>query len=211
MRVAAVLLSLVLSSAAVAKNLEIKAPAGEYKIDPNHNGLVAKVMHLGLAPYAVRLTRIDASLKLDPAKIGNSSLTMTIDPTSVDTNYAGDYVATHQGTPYKSFEEALAQGDKMLNAGKFPAISFKSTSVKPGAGPQALKVTGDLTFLGQTLPVTLDVTVTGSAEQHPRFKKGAIGFSATGKFTRSQWGMTGTQQFLGDEVSLSFDGEFLQQ
>lgn len=211
MRVATVLLSLALSSAAFAQNLEIKAPAGDYKIDPHHNNLVARVMHLGLAPYHVRLTRIDASLKLDSAKIGNSSLTMTIDPTSVDTNYAGDYAVTHQGTPYKTFEEALAQGDKMLNAGKFPAITFKSTSVKPGAGPQGLKVTGDLTFLGQTHPVTLDVTVTGSTDQHPRFKKGAIGFSATGTFIRSRWGMVGTQQFLGDEVSLSFDGEFLQQ
>jgi polyisoprenoid-binding protein YceI len=211
MRVAVALLSLALSSAAFAKNLEIKAPAGEYKIDPNHNSLVARVLHLGLAPYAVRMTRIDATLKLDPAKIGNSSLAMTIDPTSIDTDFAGDYVATHQGTPYKSFEEALAQGDKMLNAGKFPAITFKSTSVKPGAGPQSLKVTGDLGFLGQTHPVTLDVTVTGSTGQHPFTKKGAIGFSATGKFTRSQWGMTGTQQFLGDEVSLAFDGEFHQQ
>lgn len=201
-------LSLVLSSAALATSPAIKAPAGEYKLDPYHSSLTAKVMHLGLAPYAVRFNRVEATLKLDPAKLANSTLTVTIDPASVETDFSGDYVATHKGTPYKTFDEALAQGDKYFNAGKFPAIAFKSTSVKQGR--DGLKVTGDLSFLGQTHPVTLDVTVTGSMEKHPFTQKGAVGFSATGKFTRSQWGMTGTQQFLGDEVTLTFDGEFHQ-
>lgn len=201
-------LSLVLSSAALARN-EVKAPAGEYTLDPYHSSLTAKVMHLGLAPYAVRFNRVEATLKLDPAKLANSTLTVTIDPASVETHFSGDYAATHKGTPYKTFDEALAQDGKYFNAGKFPAITFKSTSVKPG--PKGLKVTGDLTFLGQTHPVTLDTTIAGSMEKHPFTQKGAVGFSATGKFTRSVWGMTGTQQFLGDEVTLTFDGEFHQK
>lgn len=210
MRVAAVLLSLVLSSAAVAKNPAITAPAGDYSIDPNHYNLTVRLLHMGLAPYAMRFKHVEGSLKLDPVKLANSSLTLTIDPASVDTTYTGDYVATHKNA-YKSFEEAITKDAKFLNAGVFPSISFKSTSVKPGSGSQGLKVTGDLTFLGQTHPVTLDVKVTGSAAQHPFTKKGAVGFSATGTFTRSKWGMAGTQQFLGDDVSVSFDGEFHQQ
>lgn len=201
-------LSLVLSSAALASN-EVKAPAGEYKLDPYHSTLTAKVMHLGLAPYAVRFSRVEATLKFDPAKLANSSVTVSIDPASVETGFTGDYVATHKGTPYKTFDEALARDGKYFNAGKFPVITFKSTSVKPG--PKGLKVTGDLTFLGQTHPVTLDTTLAGSMEKHPFTQKGAVGFSATGTFTRSAWGMTGTQQFLGDEVTLTFDGEFHQQ
>lgn len=201
-------LSLVLSSAALAASPAIKAPAGEYKLDPYHSNLTAKVMHLGLAPYAVRFNRVDATLKLDPAKLANSTLTVTIDPASVETDFSGDYAASHKGTPYKTFDEALAQDGKYFNAGKFPSIAFKSTSVKQGR--DGLKVTGDLSFLGQTHPVTLDVAVTGSTEKHPFTQKGAVGFSATGKFTRSVWGMTGTQQFLGDEVTLTFDGEFHQ-
>jgi len=38
-----------------------------------------------------------------------------------------------------------------------------------------------------------------------------VGFSATGTVKRSDWGMTGTQSFLGDDVAISFEGEFDQQ
>ncbi|HWS69096.1 MAG TPA: YceI family protein [Steroidobacteraceae bacterium] len=43
------------------------------------------------------------------------------------------------------------------------------------------------------------------------FKKGVVGFSATGTVKRSDWGMIGTQSFLGDDVTIIFEGEFDQQ
>lgn len=197
------------ATTAAAPAFELKAPAGEYRLDPNHAGLAARVMHLGLAPYNVRFTRFDATLNLDPQNLANSSVTATIDPTSVRTDYTGDFKATHEGSPYGSFEERISREDKFLNSDKFPSITFKSTRVEPqGAGK--LRVTGELTFLGQTHPVTLDAAITGSADKHPMSGRGAVGFTAEGTFTRSQWGMTGTQQFLGDAVTLRFDGEFQQ-
>src|SRR5580704_208702 len=76
---------------------------------------------------------------------------------------------------------------------------------------KTLKVTGDLTFLGVTKPVTLLGSVVGSVEKHPYLGKGVVGFSATGTVKRSDWGMIGTQAFLGDEVTIIFEGEFDQQ
>lgn len=197
------------ASSTPAPAAEIKAPAGRYKLDPDHASLIFKIRHLGLADYAARFTRFDATLTLDPQDLAKSSVTATIDPTSVRTDYAGDYRAGHKDSPYQSFEEALAKDAKFLRAGEFPTIEFRSTRVEPQKDGR-LQVTGDLTFLGQTHPLTLDVVLVGSMEKHPGSGRGAIGFAATGTLKRSIWGMTELLQYLADDVSLQFDGEFQQ-
>jgi polyisoprenoid-binding protein YceI len=192
-----------------APAVALTAPAGTYKLDPNHASLVARVRHFGLADYHVRFTKFDVTLTLDPAKPGGSSLAMTLDPLSVRTDYTGDFRATHPDSPYGTFEERLARDPKFFNADQFPSIGFRSTRVED-LGKGRFRVTGDLSFLGQSRPVTLDAALTGSMEKHPFTGRGALGFTATGSFKRSEWGMTGTQQYLGDEVTLTFDGEFGQ-
>jgi polyisoprenoid-binding protein YceI len=192
----------------VAPAAELKAPAGTYKLDPNHTSLTFKLQHMGLADYVMRFMKYDVQLTLDPAKPENSSVSVTIDPTSVRTDYQGDFKATHKDSPYNSFEERIAREEKFLNSDKFPTITFKSTKVEKAG--DAFKITGDLSFLGQTRPLTLEATVSGSHAQHPFTKRGAVGFAATGTFKRSEWGQTGTQQFLGDVVTIEFNGEFQQ-
>lgn len=187
---------------------EIKAPAGTYKLDPNHATLSFKVRHLGLADYHARFTKFDATIDFDPQNLERSSVVATIDPRSVRTDYAGDYKATHEDSPYGSWEEALARDARFFRADEFPQITFKSTQVEAHDG--GLRVTGDLTFLGQTHPVTLQARLTGSMDKHPFTGRGALGFSATTEFNRSTWGMTGTQQYLGDAVAITFDAEFNQ-
>ena len=218
-RFAAVPLSLVVLLAACGQGpsqpsvpaVELTAPAGQYKVDPYHSGLGFKVQHMGLAPYNARFTRFDVVLDLKPDSLAASSVEVTIDPTSIRTDFSGDYKATHQDSPYQSFDEALAQGPKFFNAAQFPAVTFKSTKVEP-QGKGRMKVSGDLTLLGQTHPLTLDVTLTGALAQHPYTKVGALGFSAAGTFERSRFGMDiGVGKFLGDAVTVQFDGEFKQQ
>ncbi len=197
--------------AAGATAVELKSPAGQYKSDPNHSTLEFRVSHLGLADYVLRFTKFEAVLDLK-ANLASSSVTLTVDPTSVRTDYSGDYRAAHEGTPYHSFEEALAQDPKFLNAGQFPTISFRSSKVEQTA-PGRLRVTGELTLLGQTHPVTLDATLTGSVAAHPFHQRGALGFTATGALKRSEFGMTHLltpMVLVGDEVTLRFDGEFHQ-
>ncbi len=195
-------------SAAAAPATEIKAPAGTYKVDPHHASLFFRLQHVGLAPYVAQFTKFDVILNLDPAQLANSSVEVSIDPTSVRTAFMGDFKGTHKDSPYGSFEERISREDKFLNSDNFKAIAFKSTKVEPAGGK--LRVTGDLTFLGQTHPVTLDVTVTGSYDKHPFTQVGAIGINATTTLNRSEWGMVGTQQFLGDAVTVEFNGELSQ-
>ena len=189
----------------------ISAPAGRYEMDRNHSGLQFRVGHLGLSNYVLRFNKFDIALTLDPDNPSASSVTATIDPTSVETDYPGDYKAGHPDSPFQSFDEDLERSPKFFRAAQYPQITFKSTGVEQNL-PGKLRVTGDLTLLGRTHPVTLDATVVGAVAAHPFTKRGAIGFSVIGTFNRSTFGMTHLLQppIVSDAVTVLFDGEFQQ-
>ena len=72
-------------------------------------------------------------------------------------------------------------------------------------------MTGDLTFLGQTQPVTLDVTFNGVANVPWFGTRDIIGFNAVTTINRSEFGQDALQGMISDEVVVEFSGEFLQQ
>ena len=102
-----------------------------------------------------------------------SALNVTIDPKSV---------ATPVGT---AFAEEIA-GERFLKSGLFPAITFVSKSFAATDAAHG-KVTGDLTLLGVTKPVTLDTELvgTGAGGRGP-----VIGVSARGQFNPNDFGLT---------------------
>lgn len=179
-----------------------KMPAGLYKLDKGHASLTWKVSHLGLSDYTARFTRFDAGLNLDPANPANSSVSVTVDPTSIETDY-----------PFpekKDFDAKLVSDESWFNAGTFPSIEFKSTAVEV-TGENTGKITGDLEFLGVTKPLTLDVVFNGAFAMQPFSKKPALGFSATGTLKRSEWGMGTYVPNIGDDVELLIEVEFGQE
>lgn len=194
-----------------AKPVTIEAPAGRYQLDATHAGLVFSVQHLGLSNYLMRFTDYDVSLNLEPDNLEASSVSVTIDPTSVSTDYRGDFKATHPDSPFSGWEEALAQSPKFLNAGEYPIIRYTSTAVIPQPDG-TLTINGQLEMLGQTRPVSLQARVVGSRAEHPFIGIGAVGFSATGTFKRSDFGMNHLLEppLVGDTVTLRFEGEMLQ-
>lgn len=200
---------------APAAQAAINAPAGVYAIDPHHSSLTFKINHLGISTYEARFTRMNATLNLDPANIAASSITFTVDPSSIRTDFAGDYRGTHPGTPYRSFDEELSKSPNYFNTTQFPEASFRSTSVEV-TGANTARVTGDLTLLGQTHPATFDVTYIGSMAAHPFTQRGAIGLSAIGTIERRTWGMTamlgenGAPDMLGNAITIEFNGAFDQ-
>lgn len=187
----------------------IGVPAGVYRLDTTHASLFWSVRHLGLSDYTARFTGLDATLQLDPDDIARSSITLTIDPKSVRADYPADYRKTHAKSAFSSWDEDLAMSKSFLNAGAFPNIAFKSTTARQ-TGPDTAEVVGDLTFLGVTRPVTMNVKLNGELATHPFSRTPAIGFAAEGRFKRSDFGMS-TSGVIGDEVSLRFNGEFLME
>jgi len=192
--------------------IQIDAPAGTYKVDPNHASLHFSVKHLGVSNYVMRFTDFDVTVELNPDDLQASSVSMTIDPASIRTDFPGDYKGTHPDSPFDTWDQNLAKGGDFLNADEYPAITFTSTSVEP-TDEGALHVTGDLELRGETQPVTLEVSVVGSAQAHPLLGVGLIGFSATGAFERSDFGLTHLLEpaLVSDTVTLHFEGEFLQE
>lgn len=192
--------------------IHIEAPAGQYKLDPHHSSLYFSVKHLGVSNYVMRFTDFDVTVDLDPNDLSASSVNVTIDPTSIRTDFDGDYQGTHPDSGFSSWDEDLALSENFLNAGEYPTITFTSTRVE-ATDEGTLQITGDLELAGQTRPVTLEATVVGSAQMHPFSGVGLIGFSATGTFNRSDFGITHlvNPPLVSDTVTLRFEGELLEE
>jgi len=174
-------------------------PSGLYELDKNHASLIWKVSHLGLSNYTARFTDFDIDIDFNAFEPAASRVRATIDPTSVETDFPEP--------EKKDFDKELAMKESWFNAEQFPQITFMSTSVEK-TGDNTGKVTGDLTFLGVTKPVTLDVVFNKAIGNHPFANKPALGFSATTTIKRSDFGLTTYIPQIGDEVEIIIEAEF---
>lgn len=178
-----------------------KMPAGEYVLDQTHASLIWKVSHAGLTNYVARFTDLNATLKLDPKDVTKSKLVATVNPLSIETDYPNK--------KEKDFNKELATGEQWFNASKFPTIRFESTKIEK-TGEKTGKVHGNLTLLGVTKPLTMDVTFNGAYAEQPFSKKPTLGFSATATLTRSDWGLDTYVPMIGDSVTLQIEAELAQ-
>jgi polyisoprenoid-binding protein YceI len=178
-----------------------QVPAGDYTLDKSHASLSFKVNHLGFSHYTARFTDFDAKLKFDPANPSASTVEATIDPKSLTLP-----------SPPAGFKDELT-GKSWLDAGQYPAITFRSTKVEV-TGANTADVTGDFTLHGVTKPVVLKATFNGGYAGHPMDPHARIGFSAHGVFKRSEFGIgygvpaPGTTMGVSDEVDVQIDAEF---
>src|SRR5437868_5479009 len=67
-----------------------KMAAGNYELDPRHASLVLKIAHMGgFSRYTMRFNRLRGGFTYDPANWQATQVTITIDPTSIDTGDSG--------------------------------------------------------------------------------------------------------------------------
>jgi polyisoprenoid-binding protein YceI len=186
--------------AAAAASAPIEVPAGAYKIDPYHSTLLFRVDHLGFSKYTGRFKTFDAQLQLDPQNLAASSVNVTVDAKSLDVE-----------NPPAGFVAELI-GANWLDTEKFPNITYRSTAVEV-TGPNAVKITGDLTLHGVTHPVVLNATFNGGYAGHPMDPQARVGFSARGTFKRSEFGIVygipapGTKMGVSDDVEVIVETE----
>jgi len=185
---ALVLVSLLLSAPALAAS-------AKYSFDPGHTQVFFSVEHMGLSHPMGRFMKIDGGYTFDPDHPEASQVDVKIDANSLNMDSA-------------PWDEHM-KSDKFFNVAKFPAISFKSTKIEK-TGDKTGKMTGDLTLLGVTKPVTLDVTYNGSAV-NPMNKNAMTGFNATAKVKRSDFGMSSFLNMVGDEATIIINVEGIRQ
>jgi len=177
----------------------LSLPTGQYRLEKDHGSLLFRVKHLGLSWYTVRLASFDATLDFDPANPAASKISAIADVMSVRAEHPTD----------KDWDARI--GRDILRGGTFPQATFASTHIDV-TGANTGRVTGDLTLMGVTRPVTLDVTYNGGMDNAALYAgRAAVGFSARGAFNRSDFGSTIYSQFVGDEVQLVIEAEFTRR
>ena len=169
-----------------------RAPAGAYRLDPRHASLIVRIGHLGgFSHFTLRFDRLAGGFTYDPATWPTTRAEITVDPRSVNTGLA-------------DFDKELA-GPHYFDAARNPEIRFVTRQIE-ATGP-AGKITGDLTFMGQTKPVVLDVTFNGSGPGLLGVGT-RMGFSGTTRLKRSEWGLTHLKSFTSDDIELVIEVEF---
>ncbi|SJZ94742.1 YceI family protein [Consotaella salsifontis] len=124
------------------------APSGHYVADPAHTSLIWRISHFGLSHYTARLTGISAELDWNQQQPTQSKLTVAIDPASVKKEFPFPDV--------EDFDKKIGTEADFL-AGK--PITFVSRSIEQTGNDVGL-VKGDLTFRGETHPMTLTSATT---------------------------------------------------
>ncbi len=169
-------------------------PPGAYELDENHAYISFSYSHLGLSNPQLRFAEFDAELNLSTQAMQDSTVTVTIDASSIDTSVP-------------ELDEAL-RGVGFLDVATYPEITFQSTAYEP-ISDETGTLSGNLTVKDVTVPVTLEVII-NNANVALMTNRPTIGISATGIVARSAFGLTDMLPMVGDELSLKIQAEFSQ-
>lgn len=168
---------------------------GAYTLDPDHATLLWKINHLGFSTFIGRFNDFDASLDFDPENIEASSLEVIINTAGLDINNA-------------EFAEEL-RGDAWFNVEQFPQATFRSTSFVESIDEDTFVFEGDLTLLGVTAPLNLEINFHGGGRNFLT-RSYTLGFSASAEFLRSDYGLDRFTSFgVGDNIELEIHVEFM--
>ncbi len=146
-----------------------------WKLDPAHTVVEFSAKHMMITTVKGRITDVEGTIYTDEKDPRNSSVEATLKGASIDTR--NEQRDTH-----------LRSGD-FLNAEQFPEIKFRSKRVEGDA--REFKLTGDLTIRDVTREITLDVEFGGKTRDPWGGER--VGFSATGKIDRRDFGLTWNQ------------------
>ena len=184
----------------------LPAAAEEFVIDRNHSSVIFSIGHQGYTNLFGWFREFSGNVSFDPAAPEKTKVKVAVDTTSIDTNQNTRFPS---GTA--SRDETL-KGPGFFNVKEFPTMTFESTSVEK-TGDKTARLNGNLTLLGVTKPVALDITFNKLAPNPtPTFKDIlTAGFSLRGKLNRSDWGMKAFIPFLTDEVAIIIEAEAWQK
>lgn len=184
------LLSTIAGVAALTLSVTANANVETYELDPAHTFPHFSVNHLGFSTLRGRFNTTSGVVTMDKEK-GTGSVDIVVDVSSIDTAHA-------------KRDEHL-RGPDFFNSAEFPKMTYKSTKVTI-KGDNSAKVEGNLTIMGVTKPVTLNVDKI-SCGVHPFNKKEVCGFNATATIKRSDFGIKYGLPAIGDEITMNIEAE----
>lgn len=197
------LLSRITLSATLAAALALPAAAATttWQIDPAHTAASFAVKHLMISTVRGEFKGITGTVNWDDQDITKSTVDVTIDSKTVDTNEPN--------------RDKDLKSDKFFDVEKYPTITFKSKKVEQ-VSVGKLKVTGDLTIHGITKETVLDVEGPSASVKDP-WGNTRVAIAATTKVNRQDYGVKwnasidGGGVVVGDDVNITIDLEMIKK
>jgi polyisoprenoid-binding protein YceI len=171
----------------------------DWQLDPYHTQVEFSAKHLGMMTVRGHFADVNSTAQIDPDHPESSSIDVTIQTASI---------RTHNET-----RDNDLRGSNFLEVEKFPTIGFTSTELR-ATGDDHYTLTGDLTIKNITHPVTLNAFMLG--EFNDPMMGHRIGYNATGKINRRDFGVTlnvvlDGRFVVSDEIQISIEGELVEK
>ena len=187
--------STLIATALATATLCAQAQTATYAIDPTHTFATFEISHFGTSTNRGRFDKKSGSVQLDKAaKTGK--LDISIDTSSINTGTA-------------AFDKHLQSKD-FFNAAEFPTARFVGDKFSFN-GDKVSEISGNLTLLGKTNPVTLKAT-NFNCYINQMLKVEVCGGDFETTIVRSQYGVNWGLNFgFSDAVRLVVQAEAIKQ
>ena len=164
-----------------------------FSIDRSHSYLGFTIGFLGMNKVRGTFNDYAATIVYDDAKPERSSVTLVIDPKSIDT--------------HGEMRDRDLQGEKWFDTEKHPQIVFQSTRIER-KGNERFLVHGDLTMKGITKSIAIPMTRTVPRTPDAAWGNVRIGGTGATTISRHDFGVDGPEfwgKALADNVEIEID------
>jgi len=185
--VAALLVAMVVGAAALAGREAAATERGAWRIDPARTHIGFVVDAVGFPRTQGEFRAFSGRLSVDFDRPAASHVAFTVRSDSIEVGSS-------------SFDDTL-RGSNFLDAQRFPDIHFESTQVEK-RDDSTIELTGDLTLLGVTRPLTVEVAV-------KRLGGARLSFVAHAHIDRLAYGMNSGFPIISRDVDLTVSSEAL--
>lgn len=165
--------------------LPASAAPETFVIDTAHSFTNFEAGHLGITSIRGRFNKTTGKITLDRSG-KEGGIEAEIDAASVDTGHAR--------------RDELLRTENYFNVEQHPKLTFRSTRLR-FHGEALASAEGELTMLGVTRPVILEIT-SFKCITHPANKREICGAVASGMIQRSEFGMTRVSRSISEEIRI---------
>ncbi|MBL1108213.1 YceI family protein [Streptomyces sp. 5-8] len=181
-------------AAQAATGPDLTALTGDYTIDPAHSTIGFVARHAMVTNVKGGFDDFTGTLSLNGADPAASTATLDIQMDSIDTGNAD--------------RDGHLKSADFFKIDEFPTMTFRSTKAE-ALGGDDYRITGDLSLLGVTRQISIDLEFNGSAKDP--FGNERVGFEGKAELLRSEWGLTWNAALetggvlISDKIKLIFD------
>lgn len=170
-----------------------------WKIDPEHFSILFEADHIGYQSQLGLFLEGSGGFVFDPKTFEFFSGRVEIQAGSVFSN--------------NDDRDDHLRGRDFLNSRRHPTILFEASQFLPNQQQSGGELLGNLTLLGMTHPIILNITFNKFAKYPFGHRNETIGISASTFIDRSTWGMDYgvSNDMVGNKVMLRFEFEAIQE